>query len=180
MGNWENIRTEVEDKIAVLTIDHPPANSFNTQVVTEFNDALDELLADDEVKHAETFAKMKKNTTPEMTETRILINARNVFEAMKEAGAEIKTDSSQIELYKKAKESGEPFNAVILDLTIRAGLGGKETIQKLIEIDPGVKGIVTSGYSSDPVLTDFKKFGFTGAIAKPFKMDELTKILHKV
>jgi enoyl-CoA hydratase/carnithine racemase len=50
MGNWENIRTEVEEKIAVLTIDHPPANSFNTQVVTEFNDALDELLADDEVK----------------------------------------------------------------------------------------------------------------------------------
>lgn len=50
MGDWENIRIEVEDKIAVLTIDHPPANSFNTQVVTEFNDALDELLADDEVK----------------------------------------------------------------------------------------------------------------------------------
>ena len=50
MGNWENIWIEVEDKIAVLTIDHPPANSFNTQVVTEFNEAIDQALGDDGVK----------------------------------------------------------------------------------------------------------------------------------
>jgi enoyl-CoA hydratase len=50
MGEWQNIRTEVADKIAVLTIDHPPVNSFNRQVVTELNEAIDELLADDEVK----------------------------------------------------------------------------------------------------------------------------------
>ena len=50
MGDWQNIRTEVADKIAVLTIDHPPVNSFNTQVVTELDEAIDELLADDEVK----------------------------------------------------------------------------------------------------------------------------------
>ena len=50
MGDWQYIRTEVADKIAVLTIDHPPVNSFNTQVTTELNQAIDELFADDEVK----------------------------------------------------------------------------------------------------------------------------------
>ena len=50
MGDWQNIRTEVADKIAVLTIDHPPVNSFNKQVVTELDQAIDQLLADDEVK----------------------------------------------------------------------------------------------------------------------------------
>jgi enoyl-CoA hydratase/carnithine racemase len=50
MGDWQYIRTEVEDKIAVLTIDHPPVNSFNKQVVTELEGAIDELLADDDVK----------------------------------------------------------------------------------------------------------------------------------
>ena len=50
MGEWQNIRTEVEDRIALLTIDHPPVNSFNAQVVTELDEAVDELMADDEVK----------------------------------------------------------------------------------------------------------------------------------
>ncbi|MFO7742082.1 MAG: enoyl-CoA hydratase-related protein [Anaerolineae bacterium] len=50
MGEWQNIRTEVEDRIALLTIDHPPVNSFNKQVVTELDEAIDELMADDEVK----------------------------------------------------------------------------------------------------------------------------------
>jgi enoyl-CoA hydratase/carnithine racemase len=50
MGEWQYIRTEVEDRIAVLTIDHPPVNSFNAQVVTELEEAIDELMAEDEVK----------------------------------------------------------------------------------------------------------------------------------
>jgi len=50
MGEWQYIRTEVADRIAVLTIDHPPVNSFNRQVVTELDQAIDQLLADDEVK----------------------------------------------------------------------------------------------------------------------------------
>ncbi|MBW1804673.1 MAG: response regulator [Deltaproteobacteria bacterium] len=91
-----------------------------------------------------------------------------------------KEGTEAIDLYKKAKESGEPFDAVILDLTVRGGMGGKEAIQKLIKIDPGVKGIVTSGYISDPVLADYEKYGFQGVIAKPFKMDELSRALLEV
>jgi PAS domain S-box-containing protein len=85
-----------------------------------------------------------------------------------------------IELYKKAKESEKPFDAVILDLTVPGGMGGREAIQKLLEIDPKVKAIVSSGYSNDPIMSDFKKYGFRGVVAKPYKVKELSEELHKV
>jgi len=85
-----------------------------------------------------------------------------------------------IELYKNAKESAEPFDAVILDLTVRGGMGGKEAIQKLLEMDPEVNGFVSTGYSSHPVLNDFKKHGFKGVVAKPYKRNDLSKILREV
>ncbi len=85
-----------------------------------------------------------------------------------------------VELYRRAKESGEPFGAVIMDLTIPGGMGGKETIKKLLEIDPGVKAIVSSGYSNDPVMAEYKKYGFRGVIAKPYNVEDLSGKLYKV
>ncbi|MBI5204174.1 MAG: PAS domain S-box protein [Nitrospirae bacterium] len=85
-----------------------------------------------------------------------------------------------IDLYKKAKETGQPFDAVIIDLIIPAGMGGKEAIKKLIEIDPDIRAIVSSGYSDDPVLSNFKEYGFKDAMAKPYEIAELRQILHKV
>jgi len=85
-----------------------------------------------------------------------------------------------IELYKKAKAQGQPFDAIIMDLTIPIGMGGKETINKLLEIDPTVKAIVSSGYSTDPVMTEFTKYGFKGFIIKPFKIKELGEVLYRV
>ncbi|CAD7773650.1 MAG: Sensor histidine kinase RcsC [Candidatus Methanoperedenaceae archaeon GB50] len=85
-----------------------------------------------------------------------------------------------IELYKKAKAQGQPFDAIIMDLTIPKGMGGKETINKLLEIDPTVKAIVSSGYSTDPVMTEFTKYGFKGFIIKPFKIKELGEVLYRV
>jgi len=85
-----------------------------------------------------------------------------------------------IELYKKAKESGKPFDAVILDLTNEFGMGGKETIVKLLEIDPDVKAIISSGYSIDPVITNFRQYGFSGSMAKPYTGKELSHILDEV
>ena len=84
-----------------------------------------------------------------------------------------------IELYKNSRYSGNPFDAVILDLTVPGGMGGKEAVQKLMEIAPEVKAIVSSGYSNDPVLSDFRQYGFEGAIAKPYKTRELSVLLHK-
>jgi signal transduction histidine kinase/ActR/RegA family two-component response regulator len=85
-----------------------------------------------------------------------------------------------IELYKRSKQTGNPFNAVILDLTIPGGMGGEEAIQKLREIDPQIKAIVTSGYSHDPVMTNFGEYGFSGVISKPYKIEKLDRNLHEV
>jgi len=85
-----------------------------------------------------------------------------------------------IEQYKKAQKSDQPFTAVILDLIIPGGMGGKEVIQKLHEMDPKVKAIVSSGYSNDPIMAGYKEYGFSGAIAKPYNVRELAEVLSKV
>ena len=91
-----------------------------------------------------------------------------------------KDGAKAIEMYKGAMESGEPFDAVVLDLTVRGGMGGKEAIRKLMEIDPHVTGIVSSGYSDDSVMTDFEKYGFKGVVAKPYSVHEVSVVLDEV
>lgn len=85
-----------------------------------------------------------------------------------------------IRAYCKARESGRPFDCVLMDLTIPGGMGGKETIQRLREIDPRIRAIVSSGYSDDPVMADFRKYGFRGVVAKPYNADELNEVLQEV
>jgi PAS domain S-box-containing protein len=95
--------------------------------------------------------------------------------------AEFARDGRQaIEMFVQAHGSGQVFAAVILDLTVPGGMGGKETIERLLEIDPRVKAVVSSGYSDDPIMADFTKYGFSGVIAKPYKISELGKILQGV
>jgi signal transduction histidine kinase/ActR/RegA family two-component response regulator len=91
--------------------------------------------------------------------------ARNGFEA--------------IELYQEARRSGAPFDAVILDLTIRGGLGGRQVVDRLRRIDPEVKAIVSSGYSNDPVMADFESHGFVGVIPKPYEIKSLSETLKR-
>jgi PAS domain S-box-containing protein len=92
----------------------------------------------------------------------------------------VKDGAEAIVLYKGAMESGEPFDAVIMDLTIPGGMGGKETIKELIKIDPEVRAIVSSGYNEDPVISHYREYGFSGVLAKPYGIDEMSKVLHAV
>jgi signal transduction histidine kinase/CheY-like chemotaxis protein len=85
-----------------------------------------------------------------------------------------------IELYRAAREGGESFDAVIVDATVPGGMGGGEAIGKLLEADPGVRAIVSTGYSNDPLMTRFEEHGFKGAIPKPYGARELGEVLHVV
>jgi len=91
-----------------------------------------------------------------------------------------KDGAGAIEMVKEAKEAGRSYDAVILDLTVPGGMGGKECITKLLEIDHGIKAIVSSGYSEDPVLSNFQEYGFKGMMPKPFEVRTLSKVLHDV
>jgi PAS domain S-box-containing protein len=85
-----------------------------------------------------------------------------------------------VELYRQKLEAGERFDAVILDLTLPGGMGGKEALKKLIEIDPTVNAIVSSGYAMDATMSRYQDFGFRGVIAKPYEAAELGRIVHDV
>jgi len=85
-----------------------------------------------------------------------------------------------LERYQEAYYARQPFHAVILDLTVTGGLGGKDTVQQLRQFDPQVKAIVASGYSNDPVLSRYSTFGFHGVVAKPFRLAELSQVLHQI
>lgn len=82
-----------------------------------------------------------------------------------------------VTLYREAMSNGRPFDAVLMDLTIPGGMGGKETMAKLLEIDPQATGMASSGYANDPIMANFTDYGFSAVIPKPYKMDELSTTL---
>lgn len=85
-----------------------------------------------------------------------------------------------VALYQEAMQNGRPFDVVIMDLTIPGGMGGKKAIEKLLEIDAGVKAIVSSGYSNDPIMSQFKQYGFKGVVAKPYSVKTLSETVRNV
>jgi PAS domain S-box-containing protein len=88
--------------------------------------------------------------------------------------------AAAIESYLLARRRGNPFDVVVMDLTIANGLGGQETIRRLRELDPSVKAIVSSGYSFDPVMANHRAFGFMGVVPKPYEAEQLVKVLADV
>lgn len=85
-----------------------------------------------------------------------------------------------LEAYAAARERGKPFVAAVLDLTVRGGMGGRECMAALKEIDPAVKALVISGYADDPAIVQHERWGFAGAIRKPFKLEDLAEELGRV
>ena len=85
-----------------------------------------------------------------------------------------------LERYKEARQSGKPFDLVILDLTIRGGMGGLETFQRLSEFDPDVKAVVSSGYSEDDAISRFHEYGFKAFLKKPYNINDLQDMLSKL
>jgi signal transduction histidine kinase/CheY-like chemotaxis protein len=112
-----------------------------------------------------------------------LLISLSVAEHLRNLKYEVQTTQNgtkAIELYKSAMKSGKPFDAVVMDLTIPGDMGGKEAIKELLKIDPKVKAVVASGYSNDPVMANFRKYGFRGVVVKPYEIYELDEILQEV
>jgi PAS domain S-box-containing protein len=96
-------------------------------------------------------------------------------------GVDVVADGSEaLELYRREMGGAAPFNAVIMDLTIPGGMGGREAIRYLLEIDPGVKAIVSSGNCHDPVLVQYRQHGFQAAIMKPYRFEDFDRTLKEV
>ena len=94
---------------------------------------------------------------------------------------ELTSDGAEaIQKYVEARESGKPFDAIIMDLTIPGGMGGKEAIKKLLEVDPDVRVIVSSGYATDPIMSEYKEHGFSAVITKPYSVSEMEETLHGI
>ena len=91
-----------------------------------------------------------------------------------------KDGAESIDLYKKEMETDTPFDFVIMDLTVPGGMGGKEAIKKIPQIEPKAKVIVSSGYSNDPIIANFMDYGFSGAIVKPFQLKNLQEVIHDI
>ncbi len=85
-----------------------------------------------------------------------------------------------LELYYTAKKAGQPYAAVIMDLTIPGGMGGEEAVKKLLKFDPEAKVIVSSGYATGPILSNFRAYGFSGVITKPYKIADMGATLQRV
>jgi PAS domain S-box-containing protein len=80
--------------------------------------------------------------------------------------------------YRQALQEGQPFSVVLLDLTIRGGQGGLQTLHELQALDPQVRALACSGYSTDPVMSDWERHGFAGVVTKPYRMAELGEALR--
>lgn len=91
------------------------------------------------------------------------------------------TDGRQaIEINESSLATGEPFDAVILDLTVPGGMGGVKVIQELHKLNPEIKAIVSSGYFNDPIMANYQDYGFSGIVPKPYTMNQLAEVLNDV
>jgi PAS domain S-box-containing protein len=90
-----------------------------------------------------------------------------------------KDGQEAIRKYKDACGTADAFDVVVLDLTVPGAMGGKDAVLRLREIDPQVKAVVSSGYSQDPVMSDYEKHGFVGVVPKPYKLVELSETIQK-
>ena len=102
---------------------------------------------------------------------------------LREIGFSVETvegGQQAVDRYREAMVNGEPFGAVVMDLTIPGGIGGKEAVRSILEIDPDAKVIVSSGYAENPIVANYADYGFKGVAVKPYSIDTLQETLYQV
>lgn len=103
-----------------------------------------------------------------------ILNALGYEAGFAEGGAQALSE------YILAQKDARPYSAVIMDLTIPGGMGGEEAVKRLLEIDPQANVIVSSGYSNDPIMSDYRRCGFKGVLVKPYNVDQMGEVLSRL
>jgi len=85
-----------------------------------------------------------------------------------------------IELFRSGLASGTPYDLVVLDLTVPGGMGGREAMENILAINPMVKAVVSSGYVNDAIVRDYRKYGFSGVVAKPYSIEQFRRVIESV
>ncbi|MHB2153354.1 hybrid sensor histidine kinase/response regulator [Calditrichota bacterium GD2] len=131
-------------------------------------------------KSTETYSKLRGKVLLMDDEELILEIGNNLLSNFGLEVSLAKNGEEALKKYSEALKKEQPFDLVILDLTIPGGMGGKETIKALQEVDKNVKAIVSSGYSNDPVMANFSSYGFKGMVIKPYRMSEMYEAIKSV
>lgn len=139
--------------------------------------------------NTETLPETQNEPTVNLKGLRILLMddeetiLKTVSELLEMYGHEVTTASDgekAIDAYLQGLQSGSPFDLVIMDLTVPGGMGGQEAIAHLRDVDPNIKAIVSSGYANELIIMDYERFGFCGVMTKPYKIEEINKVINQV
>jgi len=166
----------IKNHNGVVTIDSKPGVGTTFYIYLPASEGTLEKIDDEEKNLLSGFGKVLIMDDEELIR-------KMAAEMLKNLGYEVqiaKDGTEAITLYQKEMKNGSPFSAVIMDLTIPGGMGGQEALQILRKIDPTVKAIVSSGYSNDPVMSRYSEYGFSGVVAKPYKISDLGMAIRKV
>ncbi len=149
---------------------------------TTFSIWLPAVLADAMVESNEPFevAKMSGRVLFMDDEETICNVATVLLERLGFTAVAVRDGETAVASYEEARKNGEPFRFVIMDLTVPGGMGGREAMEKLLKLDPHIRAIVSSGYSSDPVLSSYRAHGFRGMVPKPYKLTDLSRTIRAV
>ncbi|MDA8084191.1 MAG: response regulator [Nitrospiraceae bacterium] len=104
--------------------------------------------------------------------------AREMIAALGHEVVSAEDGAMAVELFRQAREAGTPFDLVILDLTVKGGMGGEEAIRRIRDITPAVKSVVSSGYSDSPVIADYRAYGFSAVLNKPYRVGALQNCIQ--
>jgi CheY-like chemotaxis protein len=105
--------------------------------------------------------------------------AQEMLESIGYTAALTASGIDAIAAFRAAEAAGEPFDAVILDLTVPGGMGGAEAVGHIKQIRSSVPALVMSGYAEDSVLARYREYGFDGVLPKPFMIPDLRRVLHE-
>jgi PAS domain S-box-containing protein len=132
------------------------------------------------VKAAERIGKERINVLIMDDEPGILDVSSTYLKMKGYSVTTVKDGGEAVRAYLHGLENNQPFDVVILDLIVPAGMGGKETVTELKKIDPDIVAIASSGYSDDPVLADYPEYGFSGILQKPYRLSELDETIRSL